>query len=253
MADVIINGAQYNGVPSIIVPDAGGGNAEFYDMSGDMSFLGKNAECINSNFYSFSDTLANTDFAGWTPSTTARTLEAAKTVGTFSADLADYDYYLVWDCRCDPAYTGTPTLKAHTLFARCYIVQEICKRPSNWANIEADSFNGNACASLYAGNFLRYYGTTTGSVTYSWSASYGFYFSAASATFSSSTSNTPTVTVKTPAFYSRCSTTYFSTANAKLVDQENSTWSMQCKLYRVKSNGVLRGIYGKVVDIINEQ
>lgn len=251
MPNIVIAGNTYNDVPSIIVPQSGGGNAEFYDMSGDMAWLGKNAECINSDFYSFSDTLDNTNFAGWTPSTTARTLKATQNVGTFTADLAGYDYYIVWDCRCDPAYTGTPTLKAHTLFASCYIVQEICKRPSSWANIEADNFNGNACASLYAGNFLRYYGTTTGSVTYSWSASYGFYFSATAATFSSSTSNSPTVTVKTPVFYSRCSTTYFSTANAALVDQENSTWSMQCKLYRVKGNGVLRGVYGKVVDIIN--
>ena len=253
MADVIINGAQYNSVPSIVVPDAGGGNAEFYDLSSEMGWLGGGAECINDNVYSIEDTLANTSFNGWTPSTTAKALVATKTAGTFAADLANYEYYIVWECGVDPVYTGTPTLKAHTLMARTYIVQDLCKRPSSWANIEAENFNGNACVSLYTGNFLRYYGTTTGSVTYTWSVTYGFYFGATSATFSSSTSNTPTVTVKTPTLNARCSTTYMSTANAGLVDQENSKWWIRGKLYRVKTNSILRGIYGKVVDIINEQ
>lgn len=251
MADIQIAGSTFTEVPSIVIPKVGGGNAEFYDMSGGMAWLGKDAECINENVYSFEDTLDNTSFNGWTPSTTAKAIVATKTAGTFAADLANYDYYIIWDCGCNPEYTGTPTLKAHTLFARCYIVQEICKRPSSWATIEADSFNGNACASLYAGNFLRYYGTTTGSVTYSWSVSYGFYFGATAATFSSSTSNTPTVTIKTPTMSTRCSTTYFSTANAALVDQPNSNWWIRGKLYRVKSDGVLRGIYNQVVKLIN--
>lgn len=253
MADVIINGAQYNGVPSIIVPDAGGGNAEFFDMSGDMAFLGKNAECINSDLYSIEDTLDNTLYNGWTPSTTARAIVTTKTAATFAADLSKYDYYLVWECGVDPAYTGTPTQKALTILARTYIVQEICKRPSTWANIEAANFNGNACVSLYAQNFLRYYGTTTGTATYSWSASYGFYFGATAATFSNSTSNTPTVTVKTPTLSARCHTTYFSTTNAGLIDQPNSGWSIHGKLYRVKRNGILHSIYGRIVDLINEE
>jgi hypothetical protein len=253
MADIIINGSQFNEVPSIVVPQAVGGNAEFFDMSGDMAWLGKNAECINDNVYSIEDTLDNTLFNGWTPSTTAKAIVSAKTAATFAADLSKYDYYLIWECGVDPAYTGTPTQKALTILARTYIVQELCKRPSSWANIEAGNFNGNACTSLYTSNFLRYYGTTTGTVTYTWAVSYGFYFGATAATFSSSTANNPTVTVKTPTLSTRCSTTYFSTGNAALVDQANSKWWIHGKLYRVKSNGVLRGIYGKVVDIINAE
>lgn len=251
MADIQIAGSTFTDVPSILIPKVGGGNAQFFDLSGEMSWLGKDAECVNDNVYSIEDTLDNTLFNGWTPSTTAKAIVATKTAGTFAADLANYDYYIIWDCGCYPEYTGTPTLKAHTLFARCYIVQQICKRPSSWANIEADSFNGNACASVYAGNFLRYYGTTTGTATYSWSVSYGFYFGATAATFSSSTSNTPTVTVKTPTLSTRCSTTYFSTANAALVDQPNSNWFIKGKVYRAKPDGILRGIYKQVVDNIN--
>ncbi len=252
MADIQIAGNTFTEVPSIVIPKVGGGNAEFYDLSSDMAWLGGGAECINDNVYTIEDTLDNTAFNGWTPSTTAKALVATKTAGTFVADLSEYDYYIVWECGVDPVYTGTPTLKAHTLLARCYIVQQICKRPSSWANIEADNFNGNACASVYSGNFLRYYGTTTGTATYTWSVSYGFYFGATAATFSSSTSNTPTVTVKTPTVNARCSTTYMSTSNAGLVDQANSNWWIHGKLYRAKSDGVLRGIYNQVVRIINE-
>lgn len=251
MPNIVIAGNTYNDVPSIIVPQSGGGNAEFYDMSGDMAWLGKGAECINENVYSIEETLDNTLFNGWTPSTTAKAIVATKTAGTFSADLANYGYYLVWECGVDPEYTGDPTLKALTLKARTYIVQELCKRPSSLANIEAGSFNGNVCASLYASNFLRYYGTTTGTATYTWSATYGFYFGATAATFASSTASSTTVTVKTPTLSSRCHTTYFSTTNANLVDQANSNWWIHGKLYRVKGGGVLRGIYGGVVDIIN--
>ncbi len=249
--DISIAGADFAAVPSIIVPQTGGGDAQFYAMNGDMDWLGRDAECINDNIYSKTDVLANTAFNGWTPSTTAKVIVTTATAGTFAADLDDYEYYLVWECGVDPEYTGTPTLKAHTLLNRCYLVQQIMKRPSSWANIEAENFNGNACVTLFTPNFLRYYGTTTGSVTYSWSVSYGFYFAATAATFASSTADTTTVTIKTPTLSTRCSTTYFSTGNAALVDQDNSTFFIRGKIYRIKKTGILRGIYEKVVDLIN--
>lgn len=250
--DITIAGATFSAVPSIIVPKVGGGNAQFFDMSGDMAWLGKDAECINESVYSKTDVLKNTSFNGWTPSTTAKTILATATAGTFVADLSQYEYFIVWECGVDPEYTGTQTQKALTLLNRCYLVQQIIKRPSSWANIEAENYNGNACVTLFTPNFLRYYGTTTGSVTYSWSVSYGFYFAAASATFASSTADTTTVTIKTPTLATRCSTTYFSTGNAALVDQDNSTFFIRGKLYRIKRTGILYEIYKHVVDLINE-
>lgn len=225
---------------------------QYYDMSGEMAWMGKDAECIDNAVYSKTDNLKNTLFNGWTPSTTAKSIVATVTAKTFVPDLSEYEYYLVWDCGCNAAYTGTPTLKAHFLFSRCYLVQQITKRPSNFAKIQAADFDGNACTSLYTGNFVRYYGTTTGTVTYSWATSYGIYFAATNATFSNSTSDEPTITIKTPTVSARCSTTYFSTGNAALVDQENSEWFIRGKLYRVKRDATMRGIYSKVVALINE-
>ena len=225
---------------------------QYYDMSGEMAWMGADAECIDNAVYSKTDNLKNTSFNGWTPSTTAKTIVSATNAKTFVPDLSEYEYYLVWECGCDPAYTGTPALKAHFLFSRCYLVQQITKRPSTFAKIQAADFDGNACTSVYTGNFVRYYGTTTGSVTYTWATSYGIYFAAAAATFSNSTSNTPTITIKTPTVSARCSTTYFSTGNAALVDQDNSKYWIRGKLYRVKRGATIRGIYEKVVGLVNE-
>lgn len=252
MQDITIAGAEFLQVPSIVVPKVGGGQAQFYDMDGDMAWMGKDAECVNDAFYSLEDTLDNTTFNGWTPSTTAKALVATKTAGSFAADMDDYDYYLVWECATDIDYDGSETQKALALFTRAYIVQELFRRPSSWANIQAENDSGNVCATLLSANFMRYYGTTTGSITYTWSTSYGFYYAATAATFSSSTSNAPTVTVKTPVLNARCSTTYFSTGNAAKVVQDQSTWAIKCKIYRAKPKGVLRGIYDQVVKLVNE-
>ena len=91
---------------------------------------------------------------------------------------------------------------------------------------------------------MRYYGSTTGTLTYTWAASYGFYFSATAPAISSTTAVSPTITPKTPVFNARCSTTYLSTANAGLVDQENSIWWIRgAKVYRAKHETFFDGVY----------
>lgn len=52
-----------------------------------------------------------------------------------------------------------------------------------------------------------------------------------------------TIIEKSLADAARCSTTYFSTANAAKVDAENSTIKIRGYLYRYKSGGVLRNLY----------
>lgn len=250
--DIAIAGGNFNAVPSIVVPQQGGGNAQFYSMNALMDFLGAGAEVYKDNFYLNEFTLYDTLFNGWTPSTTAKDIVASATAGTFAAtDLDAYDYYIVWESAVEPVYTGTPTLKAHTLFAKAYQIQQICKRPSSYANIEIDNFNGNACVTVVTNNFLRYYGTTTGTVTYSWNVSYGFYFTVTAATFNNTTSNSPTVTVKTPKLSARCSTTYMSTGNTGLIDQLDSKCFIFCKIYRARKSGIFRGIYEAHTEFLN--
>lgn len=222
---------------------------QYYDMSGDMAFLGKDAEVVDASLYSKEDYLKNTDWHGWTPSTTATVIVASATTGTFAADLATYSYYLVWECGVDPVYPSQASNVAKSILTRAYIVQEITKRPSSVANIGSHTFNGNACASVYASSLLEYY-NGSGTLTNTWAASYGWYFSAVAATFSNSTTDAPTVTVKTPTLTARCSTTYLSTANAGHVNENTSTFFIRGKLYRVKRNGIMRSLYEKVVGLV---
>ena len=245
-------GATYPTVPSVVLPVAGGGTAEFFDMYDDMSWLGADATLVQT--FTLADVkLSATDFATWTPSTTAADILATRTAGTFVADMVNYDYYIISKTSIPVVASSSAVKKALPILTAGYQVQMITRRPNNWSQIINDSFVIQVCVSTYTSCFLQYYGTTTGTASYTWAASYGLYSAVTPATLSSNSSNTPTITVKTPKVSARCSTTYMSTANAALIDKDETIISQKCEVYRVKTGtGFLRGLYGQNVDFINE-
>ena len=248
--NISIAGADFQTVPAIVVPKTGGGNATFYDMDDEKSYFGAGAELVKT-FAAVSTKLSATSFNTWSPSTTASDILATADVGTFAAsDMPDYEYIIEWLCTIPIEYTGSPTNKAKPLFCVSSQLQSIYKRPSSWANIEGDVWNGNVCTSLATGTFMRYYGSTTGTVTYTWGTSYGFYFTLTAATFSSTTAANPTVTVKSPKVTARCSTTYMSTGNTALIDKDATIITIQAKVWKVKSPSILHGNYKNVRDVI---
>lgn len=253
--DISIAGANFPEVPSIIVPQQGGGNAQFYAMNAEMDFLGKGAELVGQDFYKKVDTLDNTLYADWSPSTTAKAIVASVTLSDAKFTATDVDkwaYYIVWECGIDVAYTGSPTLKALPTFGRALIVQNLIKRPDSMANIQAVNCNATVNQAAYTGNFLRYYGTTTGSITYTWTASNGFYFGATAPTISNTTSTAPTITPKTPTLSAKVSTTYMSTTSANAIDQENTKWWIKgTKIYRVKRECFFDGVYRYMCGVVN--
>ena len=142
-------------------------------------FLGLGTELVGENFYNVVDTLDNTLYNGWTPSTTAKAIVASVTLSDnkFTAtDIDKYGYYIFWECGVDVAYTGSPTLKALPTFGRALIVQNLIKRPDSMANIQAANCNATVNQAAFSSSFLRYYGTTTGSITYTWASSNGLYY-----------------------------------------------------------------------------
>ena len=253
--DIQIAGAEFTSVPSIIVPQVGEGNAQFYAMNGNMDWLGAGVELVGENFYSKKDTLKNTDYNGWTPSTTAKVCVASVTLSDAKFTATDVDkwaYYIIWECGVDVAYTGSPTLKALPVFERALIVQNLVKRPDSFLNIQSTNCNATVNQAAYTGNFLRYYGTTTGSITYTWAASNGLYFGATAPTVSSTTAVSPQITPKTPTLSAKVSTTYMSTASANAIDQENSAWWIKgTKIYRVKRECFFDGIYHYFCGVVN--
>ena len=215
-------------------------------------YLGQEPEFVK-NLYSAQYLLKDTLYNGWTPSTTAKAIVASVTLqDTYSADMATYEYYLRWQFDSNIVYSSGTTMK-YAVDRECMeLWQILAKRPSSRANITADNFNGNNCSTFISPGLMSYY-DKNGSYTYTWSASYGFYIGATAATFSSSTSDTPTVTIKTPAINARCSTTYFSTARAANVDQNNSKVAVRGELWRVaKDSCPSEHFYQNVVDIFND-
>lgn len=248
--DITIAGASFVGVPAIDVPKTGGGISRFHDRTIPLDWMGIEPEFVK-EIYRFQDVLANTTFATWTPSTTAAVIVASKTLTEkYAADMANYEYLLRWRFEADIQHLESQTLKAVPLREIQEIVQVLCKRPSSRANIEADNFDGNACLTGFTVPFLSYR-NTSGALTYTWSTSYGFYSAVVAATFSSSTSNTPTVTFKTPSISVRCNSSYFATARASEVDQNNSKIALIGELFRVKRGVFVRSCYEDVVDIYN--
>lgn len=250
--DISLMGASFLDVPAVELPTVGGGTALFHDRSIPFDFLGVEPEYIK-EIYSAEYALADTLYSSWTPSTTAKAIVAAKTISpTYVGDTADYEYILRWRFDADIVYVDGTTMKVTPVRECEELYQLIAKRPSSLANVESDNFNGNNCSTFYT-SALLVYNNSSGALTYTWSASYGFYIGATAATFSNATTNTPTITFKSPTINSRCSTTYFSTARAANVDQDNSKVKLVGELWRVKrGTSASRRMYDFLVDLYND-
>lgn len=224
--------------------------SQYKDMSGDFAFIGVDAEWVNQIFnqsYKLQDTLYN----GWTASTTAKAIVATQNISTvYAADMENYEYLIRWRFRFERTGTEGATLKAVPDIECQEYTQMLIKRPSSLANIEADNFNGNSCVTFFHAPLLIYY-NASGARTYTWAATYGFYIGVNAATFSSSTSDTPNITFKTPTINARCNSTYFATTRAAEIDQTVTSMWMTGDLYRVRKGAFVRGQYGWLVDTFN--
>lgn len=227
--------------------------SQFHDMSGPLAWMGVDAELVTS--FTLADVkLVDTSFHGWTASTTAKDILATRTVGTFTAtNMSDNEYVIEWETKIPIVIPGTATKKALPIYLAGYHVQGIIRRPSSYANVEASNANSNVNVSLFTtGNFFRYYGSTTGSLTYTWNTSYGLYATVTANTLSNSTAESPVVTLKSPKVSARCSTTYMSTTNSNLIDQDKTIISQKCKVYRIKKRGFIRGCHDEIIRVVNE-
>lgn len=241
---IITHGKYLTGDQTInAIPDS------WYDMSGSMSWLGADATLVH-EIDPITVALKDTDFNTWTPSTTAATVVASQTLSGstqkyVATDLlldGGYNYINIWCMKLPVVYTGSPTNKALTLFSCGLLVQAMFRRYSSYTNLLDGNMNNNVTAQTTLATFERYY-NSSGSLTYTNAASYGFYFANVAPTISSTTAQSPTITLKTPTMSARCSTTYLSTANCGLVDKTNTKLTITCKVYRVRQDFYLQGYY----------
>lgn len=193
--------------------------------------------------------LSDTNFATWTPSTTASSIRATSAAGTFSANLTNYEYLIRWRVRLDAVYNEGVTPKATPHVQMQEIWQAITRRPDTIATMASGTFSTNVCLTLYTAPLLIYY-NSSGVDTRYYSATYGLYGSAAAAAFSSTSSATPTITLKVPQLNARCSSTYFATGMAPNIDQENTKFKIKCEVYQMEiKTSAMRNIYEGLIDL----
>jgi hypothetical protein len=103
---------------------------------------------------------------------------------------------------------------------------------------------------MFTSSLVKLY-TSSGAYTLAYTQGVGIFSSSVASVFSSSTSDTPTLTLKTPFIRAACSATYWSTANAGKVDKENSKFKLRGEVWRVDKRGVLGEMYKNIVDMYN--
>ena len=195
--------------------------------------------------------LSATTFDTWTPSTTATTIVNSSDAGTLALDTANYDYVLLWFFDVTVLYNGTETNTAKLLRSLQILRSEVIKRPSGIPKLIINEYNanGNAAYNNAGYGLIAYYDTSSAQKINYTNAGLFPYF--ATSTFSDNTSDTPTLTVKTPSIRAQCSSTYFSTANAGKVDKANTKIKLRGEVWRVDKRGVMSEMYKNLVDMYN--
>lgn len=195
--------------------------------------------------------LKNTLYASWTPSTTAKAIQTTATLGTKALNMNTYEYVLKWIVDANINYASGTTLKGAPIRQITALYQYIYRKPSNIANVASETDNQNFCTTIFTAPLMDYY-STSGSHTFAWTGSYGFYGAAQAATFSSSTGTSTKLTIKRPVLNARCSTTYFTTTMANAVDQDSSSMSYIGYLYRCKKGSFGRAVWNDLISTYNE-
>ena len=275
--NVIFKGTEYIGVNGVALPLISGGEAIFTDVAGVTTTAAdvlsgkqfvKSDGSIGTGIYvpnPYGDgielvatydmgttKLADTLYNGWTPSTTAKSLKATSDLGTITSPaLGTYEYFTKMVFESNTAYTSGTTVASGTLRQIIVSLQYMYRKPNNLTKMLARTDGYNYCTTLYTAPFIKYNGGS-GNLTMAWTNSVGIYGAVTAHTFSSSTSENPTITIKAPVYYAKCSDSYFNTTMAAAVDQTASTIKCKVYVYRIKKHtSVMYKMFHEIVELYN--
>lgn len=215
---------------------------------GTSSYVGTNPVKI-ADYAAQTVALSSTSFATWTPSTTATDIYDTSNSGTAALDLSTYNYEILWFFDSNLVYDGTENGARIVRQCQC-IRQSIYKSPSNVTQLANKNYNYNRCTTLFTSGLVVYYNASNAR-TLSYTSGVGIFPSATAATFSSNTSDSPTMTIKTPKVRAQCNATYLTTTNCAKVDKTSSEFTLRGELWRVDKDSAMQGAYRNIVELYN--
>lgn len=256
---VVIAGAMFNDVPAISVPDSNNVYHSFTDVSdttaaaadvasgkylytsagvrtegtssggggGDSwSWMGKNPtkvkNLVNKKVY-----LKDSAWANWTPTTTTTTLINQENLSSETINTSDYDYtaLLLFHSHFEYGSGATQTALVNDFYSNCACC--VYGYPTNLTGITNDRISSSTSKVSDVRKGL-FYKNTSGGDAFTVSQSYGLYVSTWGGVYSVTES---AATFVTPNIVARCGNSYFTTANASAVDQDNSYYEMRIELW----------------------
>ena len=281
--NITLLGASYSAVPSVLLPKTGGGQASFVDVTdttaaaadvasgklfhaadgtlatGTAATLLKvgavrpDAELVQT--YTYDKWMIDDEVVESLPgySTSAQTVVASAELGTIAADVANYNYYYCITMLAIPTYSTTSKAKGRAEWwagATCYELSDIPASSlktkdggKTYTTVKRAHSSAQTCYNLL------YWSSGTAIALYS-SGLYGIYMGVTAPSISSST-----ITVKSPTFNMRGSTTYFTSTFMNAVTDVR--YQYKIRVYRAKKGDMnidgwgMTSLWAQLVDGMN--
>lgn len=228
--DVVLQGATYPDVPTVMLPIQGGGTAPFYhDLR--WGVLRQDAEVCKTWSYDFM-AVADKELTIPAYSTTAKTVLASEALSddTYTIDYTNYNYYMLQRMLAIPTYSITTKGKGRVEYWLASYGYECVEVPASTyhALVDTTKYYTSATRAFYAtGAWYRsmYYSSSSTFTAYSTTA-YSTAMAVVAPTYSSGT-----LTVNTPNLTMRGNSTYFVNTYWNAITDIRYQWV--CELYRV--------------------
>ena len=186
-------------------------------------------------------------------STSAQTVVASETLGTITADLTNYNYYYNVTMLAYPTYSTTSKAKGRPEWWAGTTCYELCDVSANSFTTKDGSKTYTSANRVHSSAQTCYkllYWSSASAISIYSSGLYGVYMGVTAPSLSSST-----ITVKSPTFNMRGSTTYFTSTFMNAVT--DIRYQYKIRVYRVKKGDLnidgwgMTSLWDQIVDGMN--